>query len=107
MDYSCGKCMSIWGCSWCKNTFCDDVCSPYRLEGKPIRNVMSNEWKQELRKYFCASEKEIKKIEKEIENEPPRLQQFFLCKKCEKQYIENNICKGRHKNKIGRNKITF
>ena len=34
MNYACNECMYSWICSWCKNTYCDDTCSPYILEGK-------------------------------------------------------------------------
>jgi len=108
MDNSCGNCMSVWGCSWCKNIFCDDVCCPYRLEGKPTKIIVNNDYKRYLKTgFFYRTEKDIKKLIKEIEEREPEPQQFFLCEKCKSEYIEKNICKGRHKNKIGRNEITF
>ena len=42
-------------------------------------------------------------MRKKYSEQPPTFSEFFLCKKCKNKYIENNICKGRHKNKIGKN----
>ena len=38
-----------------------------------------------------------------LSNQPPEMTTFFLCKECKKKYIENNVCKRRHVNKIGKN----
>ena len=105
MDFSCGKgCISEWYCSWCHNKYCDDTCCPYRLEGKPTywseKDVYKPWWD-------TLTEKDKNKLRKKYSEEPPTMQQFFLCKDCKNKYIENNICKGRHKSKIGKNNVNF
>ena len=105
MDFSCGKgCMTQWGCSWCHNNYCDDTCDPYRLVGKPIywsENDVYKPW------WDTLSEKEKNKLRKKYSKEPPTMKVFFLCNECKNKYIENNICKGRHLDKIGKNKTNF
>lgn len=101
MDFSCDKsCMTQWICSWCRNNYCDDTCCPYRLEGKPKywseKNVCEIYWKM-------LTDKKKNKLRKKYSTEPPTMTEFFLCDNCKNKYIENNICKGRHKNKIGQN----
>ena len=52
------------------------------------------------------TKKERRKIE--IKNSlEPIMTDFFLCKDCKNKYIENNICKGRHLDKIGKNETNF
>ena len=46
-------------------------------------------------------------MRKKYAEEPPTMSEFFLCKDLKNKYIENNICKGRHSNKIGKNNINF
>jgi hypothetical protein len=46
-------------------------------------------------------------LKNELEEEEPVPQHFFLCKTCKNKYIEKNICKGRHSNKIGQNHTTW
>ena len=104
MDFSCGKCFYCWNCSWCKNQYCDDVCSPYRLEGKPKYWTINNVDENWLKSF---TEKERKKQIKRLSEEPPIMQNFFLCQECKKKYIENNIRKKRHINKIGRRENNF
>ena len=102
MDYSCGKgCMSQWICNWCHNNYCDDIYNPYRLEGKPTywtENDVYIPWWDTLTK------KQKNKIRKTYSEQPPIMSVFFLCEECKNKYIENNICKGRYKDKIGQNK---
>lgn len=81
MDFSCGLCNNEWICSWCKNTHCDDVQSPYKLEGKPMPS------------------KNIDEI--------PKQTIFCLCQECKEKYIEKNIRKGRYEHKIGRKETTI
>jgi len=94
MNFSCGDCMDVWNCSWCKNRFCDDVCCPFVLEGKPIYNTMSDVHSGLF--YQNDTEKERRKKIRKFLNTPLE-NQFFLCKKCRAKYIENNVRKGRHK----------
>ena len=47
-----------------------------------------------------ANKKEQKKKIAKYSQEPPTLTQFCLCEKCKNNYVDNNICKGRHKTKI-------
>jgi len=101
MDKSCGKCFDVWKCAWCKNIFCDDVCCPYVLEGKPIKV------KIDPYLFLGLTEKEIKKRKKYYEELSPTPQNFYLCNECKDKYIENNVCKGRHKSKIGQNKTSM
>ena len=104
MDFSCGECFEIWNCSWCNNQYCDDICCPYKLEGKPIywnKNDVDKNWWNSL------TEKEKIKKEKLLSSEPPIIQNFFLCEECKNKYIEKNICKGRHVNKIGQKEHNF
>jgi hypothetical protein len=100
MDNSCGKCISGWDCAWCKDRYCDDVCCPYVLKGKAIKNELSTYAK------INSSPKQIKKWMKFFEEEEPVPQQFFLCETCKNKYIEKNICKGRYSKKIGQNRTT-
>ena len=101
MDKSCGKCFDVWKCSWCKNCYCDDVCCPYVLEGKPIKV------KIDPYLFLGLTEKEIKKRKKYYEELSPKPQNFYLCNECKDKYIENNVCKGRRKSKIGQNKTSM
>jgi hypothetical protein len=101
MDYSCGKCISGWNCAWCKDIYCNDVCCPYVLEGKAIKNELSPDDMLRL------TPKQVEKLKNELEEEEPVPQHFFLCKTCKNKYIEKNICKGRHSNKIGQNHTTW
>lgn len=103
MDFSCGEgCMSQWGCSWCHNNFCDDICSPYRLRGKPKywsehENCKNSDY---FKNYWNSlTEKEKNKTRKKY-SLIPEMTEFFLCDSCKNKYIENNICKGRHKDKF-------
>ena len=41
-----------------------------------------------------------KKMIAKYSKEPPTLSQFCLCENCKNNYVDNNICKGRHKTKI-------
>ena len=34
-DFKCNNCFNMWKCAWCYHGFCDDIMSPYKLEGKP------------------------------------------------------------------------
>jgi hypothetical protein len=102
--FECKACYDMWGCSWCGHGFCDDIMSPYKLEGKPqfwsINDVNPEYWKSK-------TEKEKRKIIKKYEERPPILKNFFLCKWCKNEYIDKNISKGRHPKKIGRKLNTF
>ena len=101
INFSCSRgCFTQWVCSWCKNTYCDDVCRPYALEGKP-RQWTPKEANQEWWNSLTKKEKRKMEIKNTLE---PIMTDFFLCKDCKNKYIENNICKGRHINKIGQNK---
>lgn len=100
MDFSCKSCFQVWVCSWCKNRWCDDTGCSFSFEGKPTYWEPKDVWKwNELTK------KEQKKMIAKYSQEPPTLTQFCLCEKCKNNYVENNICKGRHKTKI-KHKIT-
>lgn len=105
MDFSCGEgCIEQWGCSWCHNNYCDHIISAYCLEGKPkywSENDVNEGWWNKL------TEKQKNKLRREYSTQPPTMTAFFLCDKCKEKYIENNICKGRNKNKIGRKKNDF
>ena len=107
MDLTCGQgCMSQWRCSWCKNLYCDDISYPYRMKGKPTYWSEHEQCKIDPNfKEFWNSitEKGRDKIRKQ-NTSTPEMTYFFLCKNCENKYIENNICKGRHKDKIGQNR---
>ena len=98
-DFKCNNCFNMWKCAWCYHGFCDDIMSPYKLEGKPqfwsINDVDPEWWKSK-------TEKEKRKIIKKCSEEPPILQNFFLCKWCKNEYIDKNISKGRHPKKFGR-----
>ena len=110
MDFSCGKeCMLKWNCSWCYNTYCDDICTAYCLEGKPKYWSENDMCKNDVCKerWNALTEKERNKRRKKYLTEPPVPSVFFLCKECKNKYIENNICKGRHKNKIGEKENDF
>ena len=106
MDLTCGKgCMSQWYCSWCKNVYCDDTECPYRMTGKPTYWSEHEQCKNcpiYKKHWFSLTEKERNKIRKKYGSLPEKTE-FLLCSGCKNKYIENNICKGRHKNKIGRN----
>jgi hypothetical protein len=95
MDFSCKNCFHIWVCSWCKNRWCDDNGSPFIFEGKPTYWEPTNVWR-----WNTYTEKEKKKMIAKYSNESPTLSQFCLCEKCKNNYVDNNICKGRHKTKI-------
>ena len=60
-DFNCNRCFEIWTCAWCCHGFCDDIMSPYKLEGKPqcwsINDVEPEYWKSK-------TEKEKRKISK-------------------------------------------
>lgn len=47
------------------------------------------------------------KVRKKCSEEPPIMKVFFLCNECKNKYIENNIYKGRHLDKIGKNQTEF
>jgi len=102
--FECKECYNMWTCSWCYHGFCDDIMSPYKLEGKPqfwsINDVDPEYWKSK-------TEKQKRKMIKECEERPPILKNFFLCKWCKNEYIDKNISKGRHSEKIGRRLNTF
>ena len=105
MDFTCGNgCMSQWCCSWCYNYYCDDTCAPYILEGKPTywseKDVYKSWWD-------TLSDKDKNKLRIKLSEQLPTMSQYFLCKKCKNKYIENNLCKGRHSNKIGKNNVNF
>lgn len=103
MNFSCNNCMCEWICSWCKNTYCDDVLCPYVLEGKPqlwTPYDANQDWWNSL------TEKKRNKIKRK-NTLKPIMENFFLCDNCKNKYIENNMCKGRQKNKIGQNKIDW
>ena len=95
MDFSCKNCFHIWVCSWCKNRWCDDTGMPFFFEGKPTYWDPTNVWQ-----WDTYTKKEQKKMIAKYSNEPPTLSQFCLCEKCKNNYVDNNICKGRHKKKI-------
>lgn len=103
-DFKCNECFEMWTCAWCYHGFCNDIMSPYKLEGKPqfwsINDVNPEYWKSKTKK-------EKRKIIKENLEEPPILQNFFLCKWCKNEYIDKNTSKGRHPKKIGRRLNTF
>jgi len=103
-DFKCNECFEMWTCAWCYHGFCDDIMSPYKLEGKPqfwsINDVDPEYWK-------LKTEKEKRKIIKKNMEQPPILKNFFLCKWCKNEYIDKNISKGRHSKKIGRRLNTF
>ena len=44
----------MWKCAWCYHGFCDDIMSPYKLEGKPqfwsINDVDPEWWKSKTEK---------------------------------------------------------
>lgn len=102
--FECKECYEMWGCSWCGHGFCDDVMSPYILEGKPefwSINDVNPEYLKSM------TEKQKRKIIKENVEKPPILKNFFLCKWCKNEYIDKNISKGRNPKKIGRRINTF
>jgi hypothetical protein len=103
-DFKCNECFQMWTCAWCYHGFCDDIMSPYKLEGKPkfwsINDVNPEYWKSK-------TEKEKRKMIKQCEEQPPILKNFFLCEWCKNEYIDKNISKGRHPKKIGRRLNTF
>ena len=105
MDFSCSKdCITQWVCSWCKNYYCDDTCVPYRLEGKPkywSENDVDKKW------WNTLTEKVKNKLRKQYAEEPPEMSVFFLCNECKNKYFENNICKRRHLDKIGQNRVNY
>jgi len=102
--FECKECYEMWGCSWCGHGFCDDIMSPYILEGKPEFWSINNIDPEYLK---SMTEKQKRKMIKKYEEEPPTLKRFFLCKWCKNKYIDKNISKGRHSEKIGRRLDTF
>ena len=85
-----------------KNSFCGCVStSPYVMEGKPERPVFRKE------EWSFLTPKATKKMERQISEQAPTKQQFFLCHSCKEAYVENNWCKGRRADKIGRNQTSF
>lgn len=108
MDYSCGNCIDIWVCSWCKNKYCDDTMCLYRLEGKPkywniYEIIYNNKWAK--KQWLSLSEKEQNKRKAQLSTKPPVMQNFFLCQECKNTY--NNICKEKHSHKIAKNKNKY
>ena len=95
MDFSCKNCFHIWVCSWCKNRWCDDTGMPFLFEGKPTYWEPTDVWR-----WDTYTKKEQKKMIAKYSKEPPTLSQFCLCENCKNNYVDNNICKGRHKTKI-------
>ena len=95
MDFSCKNCFHIWVCSWCKNRWCDDTGMPFLFEGKPTYWDPIDVWR-----WNTYTKKEQKKMIAKYSKEPPTLSQFCLCENCKNNYVDNNICKGRHKTKI-------
>jgi hypothetical protein len=95
MDFSCKNCFDIWVCSWCKNRWCDDTGMPFFFEGKPTYWEPTNVWR-----WDTYTKKEQKKMIAKYSNQPPTLSRFCVCEKCKNNYVDNNICKGRHKTKI-------
>jgi hypothetical protein len=73
-DFKCNECFQMWTCAWCYHGFCDDIMSPYKLEGKPkfwsINDVNPEYWKSK-------TEKEKRKMIKQCEEQPPILKNFF------------------------------
>jgi len=102
--FECKECYHMWGCSWCGHGFCDDIMSPYKLEGKPQFWSINNINPEYLK---SMTEKEKRKMIKQCEKQPPILKNFFLCEWCKNEYIDKNISKGRHPKKIGRRLNTF
>jgi len=102
--FECKECYGMWGCSWCGHGFCDDIMSPYKLEGKPKFWSINNIDPEYLK---SMTEKQKRKMIKKHEGEPPILKNFFLCEWCKNEYIDRNISKGRHPKKIGRRLNTF
>jgi len=102
--FECKECYGMWGCSWCGHGFCDDIMSPYKLEGKPQFWSINNVNPEYLK---SMTEKQKRKMIKQCEEQPPILKNFFLCKWCKNEYIDKNISKGRHPKKIGRRLNTF
>jgi len=102
--FECKECYHMWGCSWCGHGFCDDIMSPYKLEGKPQFWSINNINPEYLK---SMTEKQKRKMIKQCEEQPPILKNFFLCEWCKNEYIDKNISKGRHPKKIGRRLNTF
>jgi len=103
-DFKCNECFEMWTCAWCYYGFCDDIMSPYKLEGKPkfwSINDLDPEYLKSL------TEKQKIKMIKQCEKQLPIFKNFFLCKWCKNEYIDKNISKGRHPKKIGRRQNTF
>ncbi len=98
MDFSCKNCFQVWVCSWCKNRWCDDTGMPFFFEGKP--EYWNNYDYIKSEDFLAYSKKQQKKKIKKLLQQPPTLNQFCLCEKCKNNYVDNNICKGRHKHKI-------
>lgn len=98
MDFSCKACFQVWVCCWCKNRWCDDTGCPFFFEGKP--EYWNNYDYIKSEDFLAYSKKQQKKIKKLLQERPPTLKQFCLCEKCKNNYVDNNICKGRHKHKI-------
>ena len=104
MNNSCGQnCMTQWYCCWCKNLYCHDTSyTPYHMIGKPKywseheQCKLSSQFKKDWNSY---TEKQRNRIRKKYASQP-EMTEFLLCYDCKNKYIENNICKGRHKNKI-------
>jgi len=97
--FTCNNCMHVWVCAYCYHYFCDDIMSPYMLEGKPKYWSICDVDPEYLK---TLTEKEKNKMIIKYSNEPPNLGNFALCKWCKEEYIEKNTSKGRHPNKIGR-----
>ena len=98
MDFSCKACFQVWVCGWCKNRWCDDTGCPFFFEGKP--EYWNNYDYIKSEDFLAYSKKQQKKEIKKLLQQPPSLKQFCLCEKCKNNYVDNNICKGRHKIKI-------
>ncbi len=100
MDFSCKSCFDIWVCSRCRNRWCDDTSSPFVFVGKPeywndYDVIKDEEWLA----MYNTKKQQTKMIVKYLQ-QPPTLTEFCLCEKCKNNYVDNNICKGRHKTKI-------
>jgi hypothetical protein len=72
------------------------------MQGKPTywseyeQCKNSSEFKEH---WNSLTEKEKNKTRKKY-GSIPEMKNFTLCQDCKDKYVENNICKGRHKNKI-------
>ena len=68
---------------------------PFLFEGKPTYWEPTDVWR-----WDTYTKKKQKKMIAKYSKEPPTLSQFCLCENCKNNYVDNNICKGRHKTKI-------